>query len=175
LPLDWYPFFVTDYRRDTYHLSLEEDGAYRRLIDEYMVTRQPLPNDDAALARIVGIPKTEWDRLAPVVRRFFHARNDRLFHRRCEREIRAQNNRHNRNSEKAQKGGLAKALKYKTLASPSMLGSATLQYKRITSLSSSEYDAARKESAEEGRKAGPEGDIASPVLKATMRQKRWIP
>jgi uncharacterized protein YdaU (DUF1376 family) len=171
LPLDWYPFFVTDYRRDTYHLSLEEDGAYRRLIDEYMVTRQPLPNDDAALARIVGIPKTEWDRLARVVRRFFHARNDRLFHRRCEREIRAQNNRHNRNSEKAQKGGLAKALKYKTLASTSMLGSATLQYKRITSLSSSEYDAARKGSSEEGKIASAESPSVTAMRERVARKR----
>jgi uncharacterized protein YdaU (DUF1376 family) len=119
--LTWYPFFVTDYRRDTYHLSLEEDGAYRRLIDEYMITRQPLPNDEAALARIVGIPKTEWTRLAVKVRRFFRIRNDKLWHKRCELELRAQNARHNRQREKAQKGGMAKALKAKKLAASSML------------------------------------------------------
>lgn len=134
--MDWYPFFVTDYRKDTYHLSLEEDGAYRRLIDEYMVTRAALPNDDAALARIVGIPKTEWDRLATVVRRFFKTRNDKLFHKRCEREIRAQNARHNRNSERARKGGTAKAFKDKTLRAFSTLAPATLQYKDITSTES---------------------------------------
>jgi uncharacterized protein YdaU (DUF1376 family) len=134
--MDWYPFFVTDYRKDTYHLSLEEDGAYRRLIDEYMVTRAALPNDDAALARIVGIPKTEWDRLAPVVRRFFRLRNDKLFHKRCEREIRAQNARHNRNSERARKGGMAKAFKDKTLRAFSTLAPATLQYKDITTTES---------------------------------------
>lgn len=126
---DWYPFFVVDYRRDTYHLSLEEDGAYRRLIDEYMVTRQPLPNDDAALARIVGIPKTEWTRLAVKVRRFFRARNDKLWHKRCELELRAQNHRHNRRREKAQKAGMANAFKIKMLRSTRDLGSSTLQYK----------------------------------------------
>lgn len=134
--MDWYPFFVTDYRRDTYHLSLEEDGAYRRLIDEYMTTRAALPNDDTALARIVGIPKTEWDRLAPVVRRFFRLRNDRLFHKRCEREIRAQNARHNRNSERARKGGTAKALKDKYIRAFSTLAPATLQNKDITTTES---------------------------------------
>lgn len=136
MTLDWYPFFVVDYRRDTYHLTLEEDGAYRRLIDEYMVTRAPLPNDDAALARIVGIPKTEWDRLAIVVRRFFRLRNDKLFHKRCERELRAQNARHNRNSKRASKGGTAKAFKDKTLRAFSMLAPATLQDRRITSTES---------------------------------------
>jgi len=117
---DWYPFFVVDYRRDTYDLSLEEDATYRRLIDEYMITRQPLPNDDAVLARIVGIPKTEWTRLAPKVRRYFKAKNDRLWHKRCELELRAQNARHNRFQERAKKGGIAKALKHKSLAASSM-------------------------------------------------------
>ncbi len=117
---DWYPFFVVDYRRDTYDLSLEEDAAYRRLIDEYMVTRQPLPNDDAVLARIVGIPKTEWTRLAVKVRRYFKPKNDKLWHKRCELELRAQNARHNSIRERAKKGGIAKALKYKQLAASSM-------------------------------------------------------
>ena len=119
--LTWYPFFVTDYRRDTYHLSLAEDGAYRRLIDEYMITRQPLPNDDEALARIVGIPKAEWTRLAVKVRRFFRLRNDKLWHKRCELELRAQNARHNRLRERAQKGGMKKALNANRLAASSLL------------------------------------------------------
>lgn len=139
MPLDWYPFDIIAYRRDTRHLSLEEDGCYRRLIDEYMITREPLPNNDAALARIVGIPKTEWDRLATVVRRFFRLRNDKLFHKRCERELRAQNARHNRNSEKASKGGKAKAFKDKLLRASSMLNPATLQYKDRSLLTSTEY------------------------------------
>lgn len=126
MALDWYPFFIIDYRRDTRHLSLEEDGAYRRLIDEYMVTRAALPSDDGALARIIGIPKTEWNRLAPVVRRFFRMRNDKLWHKRCEQELRAQNARRNRLSERGKKGGDAKALKDKALRSLSTLKSATL-------------------------------------------------
>jgi len=115
--LNWYPFFVVDYRRDTYHLTLEEDAAYRRLIDEYMVTREALPNDDAALARIVGIPTTDWTRLAVKVRRFFHARNDKLWHKRCELELREQNARHNSFRERGQKGGMVKALKKHGLSS----------------------------------------------------------
>ena len=133
---DWYPFFVVAYRRDTYDLSLEEDGAYRRLIDEYMITRQPLPNDDAVLARIVGLPKTEWTRLAVKVRRYFKPKNDKLWHKRCEAELRAQNARHNRRSKIARKGGLAKALKVKSLAASSMLNPATLHYKERKNLSS---------------------------------------
>lgn len=159
--LDWYPFFVLDYRRDTYHLSLEEDGAYRRLIDEYMVTREALPNDDAALARIVGLPKADWDRLAHKVRRFFRVRNDRLVHKRCELELRAQNARHNRYRERAQKGGKAKAFKDKQLRSFSMLKSATIQYKDKTS---TEYAASKGPSERR--------DVASPELIDFERAKR---
>jgi len=124
MAIDWYPFFVIDYRRDTRHLTLEEDAAYRRLIDEYMVTREALPGDDEALARIVGIPKAEWSRLAPKVRRYFKARNDKLWHKRCERELREQNRRHNSFRERGQKGGMTTALKRNGLSS---LAAARLQ------------------------------------------------
>ena len=137
---DWYPFFVVAYRRDTYDLSLEEDGAYRRLIDEYMMTRNALPNDDAVLSRIVGIPKAEWTRLAPKVRRYFKTKNDKLWHKRCEQELRAQNARHNSFKKRAQKGGLAKALKDKSLRASSMLNPATLHYKESKKLSTEIVD-----------------------------------
>jgi len=159
---DWYPFFVQDYRRDTLHLSLEEDAAYRRLIDVYMFDiRGPLPNDEAALARLVGIPTTAWHRLAPVVRRFFRARNDKLFHKRCETELRAQNARRNRRREIASEGGKAKALKDKWLRSFSTLDPATLQNEELTS---SEPRAARGTSER--------FDAASPTLIAFESKKR---
>lgn len=128
-PLTWYPFFVVDYRRDTYHLTLEEDAAYRRLIDEYMMTREVLPNDDAALARIVGISVTDWTRLAVKVRRFFHARNDKLWHKRCELELREQNHRHNLLANAGKKGGMTTSLKRNGLRS---LAAARLQPRSST-------------------------------------------
>lgn len=125
----WYPWFAIAYRRDTRHLSLEEDGAYRRLIDEYMVTREPLPNNDTALARIVGIPKADWDRLALVVRRFFRVRNDRLYHKRCELELRKQDARHNRNSERGKKAAFARWSKINGIDARRMLAPATVHNK----------------------------------------------
>ena len=160
---DWYPFFVVDYRRDTYDLSLEEDATYRRLIDEYMITRQPLPNDDAALARIVGIPKTEWTRLAPKVRRYFKTRNDKLWHKRCELELRAQNARHNRRSKTARKGGIAKALKDKSLRASSMPNPATLHYKESKKLPSELVDGVPVDKCGQLAKKGPSEEAS----------KRW--
>jgi uncharacterized protein YdaU (DUF1376 family) len=87
---DWYPWYVQAWRKNTMHLGLAEDGAYRRLIDEYMMTRGPLPDNDAALARIIGSSKDEWLAVAPTVRPFFEASNGKLVHSRCEEELHAQ-------------------------------------------------------------------------------------
>jgi len=97
----WYPWNVQDYRRDTMHLSLAEDGAYRRLIDEYMTIEGALPNNDAALARLVGTTMDEWLAVAPNVRAFFKPSNDKLVHKRCEQELHAQRMRNARRSQAA--------------------------------------------------------------------------
>lgn len=131
--LEWYPWFPLSFRRKTYRLSLAEDGAYRRLIDEYMITRQPLPNDDGALARILGIPTTEWDVVKVRVRSFFKARNDKLRHDRCEQELRAQVLRNKQNSDRGKKAAFSRWSKINNLNARPMLAPATLQRKIITS------------------------------------------
>lgn len=65
---EWYP---TIFKADTQHLTLGEDGAYRRLIDHYMETRAPLPCEDKALARIIGVGWSEWEDVKPAVVKFF--------------------------------------------------------------------------------------------------------
>lgn len=67
----YYEWFPTIFKADTQHLSLAEDGAYRRLLDEYMLTRTPLPCDDRALARIAGVGWQEWGDVKDAVMRFF--------------------------------------------------------------------------------------------------------
>jgi uncharacterized protein YdaU (DUF1376 family) len=51
----WYAFYPGDYGRDTAHLSLIEDGAYRRLLDYYYSTGRPLPGDVVQLHRICRV------------------------------------------------------------------------------------------------------------------------
>ena len=127
MSLDWYPFFVQAYRRDTYHLSPAEHHAYRTLIDEYMfVLSGPLPNDDVALARIIGIPKTEWELVAPTVRKFFRAKNDKLYHKRCELELRKQNARNVANSNRGKKAAFARWSKINEMNASRMHTPATL-------------------------------------------------
>ena len=86
------------------HLTLSEDGAYRRLIDEYMVTRSPLPDNDAALARIIGISINEFQAIAEQMRGFFKAKGGRLHHRRCNTELDRQDTLSQKRSESAKKG-----------------------------------------------------------------------
>lgn len=112
MSLDWYPFYTADFRRDTLHLTLAEEGAYRRLIDEYMVSKGPLPDDDRVLARIIGVSFEEWTAVAKSVRTFFHTTNGKLQHKRCEKELHAQAKRVQEKKEHAQKAARAKWKNY---------------------------------------------------------------
>lgn len=51
-----YPFHVGDYIADTAHLTLEEDIAYRRLLDLYYTTELPIPDDPKQVARRIRMP-----------------------------------------------------------------------------------------------------------------------
>lgn len=164
--MDWYPWFLKDYRRDTRHLGLAADGAYRRLIDEYMETREPLPDSDAALAGIVRVGLDEWLKIAADVRPFFRSKDGLLFHKRCDRELRAQNVRILRNSERGKKAAFGRWSKPKGLDASRMLAHATLTLSKNTSLTSSESVA---EEATEKRKSA-----ASPeTLEDVIRRKGW--
>lgn len=83
----YYAWFPTIYEQDTQHLSLAEDGAYRRLIDHYMTTRSPLPSSDKALARIVGCGNDEWQIISGNVLSFFKAKEGNFYHDFCEETI----------------------------------------------------------------------------------------
>lgn len=88
----WYPFYPTRYQRDTMHLTAEQDGAYRRLIDHYMLTKQPLPDNDIALSRIAGVDATS--NAISMLRAFFENKDDGfLYHKTCEKLLKEQSSR----------------------------------------------------------------------------------
>lgn len=67
------PLHIDDYEADTQHLTLEQDGAYMRLLRTCWRNGW-LPDDDFKLAVICGVTKTHWlRRLAPAIRPFFHS------------------------------------------------------------------------------------------------------
>jgi uncharacterized protein YdaU (DUF1376 family) len=106
--MDWFPWYPTAHKRKTYRVSLVEDGALRRLIDQYMTDRGPLPDDDGALARIVGVSLDQWLIVSVGVRAYFRAHDGQLSNKRCDDELRAQDTRAQRYSERGKKAAYAK-------------------------------------------------------------------
>jgi uncharacterized protein YdaU (DUF1376 family) len=86
MSLQYYRFFPGDYARDTRHLSMMQHGAYRQLIDEYMV-HGPLPNDLQRLYRICSAFSAE-ERAAVefILSEFFLLCGPHWVQRRCDRE-----------------------------------------------------------------------------------------
>jgi uncharacterized protein YdaU (DUF1376 family) len=88
--MDWFPWYPALYRADTLDLTLEQDGAYRRLIDHYMETRLPLPDNENALARIIGISTSDFRAIAEQVLCKFTAIDGELHSKRCDIELNRQ-------------------------------------------------------------------------------------
>lgn len=66
------PLFGDAYMADTRHLSLEEHGAYLQLLMIAWRTENCcLPDDDARLARMIGVTAPKWKKLKPVVMAFW--------------------------------------------------------------------------------------------------------
>lgn len=74
---NWYP---TIYLADTQHLTLAQDGAYRRLIDHYMMTRSPLVDNEISFARIIGIDVNTWKSMSNNLLGYFKITNDGFWH-----------------------------------------------------------------------------------------------
>lgn len=104
--MDWYPWYFQIYEADTMHLTPYQDGCYRRLIDHYMKTRSPLPDNDSALSRIVGVPLEEWATVSALIRSFFSPKDGKLTLYRCEIILSEQDGRSTKKSATSQKGAL---------------------------------------------------------------------
>ena len=167
--MKWFPWYPIDYRRDTLSLSFAEDGAYRRLIDEYMILREPLPDDDIALARLLGVGLSEWQAVAPAVRRYFKARGGKLHHKRCEEEIAAQIRRNQGFSKRGKKAAFTRWSKINGLDARRMHVPATIQY--IRSLEESQSVATPVDNVDKPQAAFEKVRVSSPQLEAIVRGK----
>ncbi|PUE09012.1 hypothetical protein B9Z51_08765 [Limnohabitans sp. T6-5] len=86
--MNYYEHHLGDYVRDTAHLSMVEDGAYRRLIDAYYTREKPLPADLKDVCRLArAITKPERDAVKVVLEEFFSQCPDGWRHKRCDAEI----------------------------------------------------------------------------------------
>jgi uncharacterized phage protein (TIGR02220 family) len=84
-----YPFHVGDYIRATAHLDLIEDCVYRRLIDLYMETESPIPNETQQVIRRLRLGSSGLI-LDSILNEFFTLEDDNCWHNsRCDAEISA--------------------------------------------------------------------------------------
>ena len=119
--MDWYPRNPRHYRRKTRGLTLAAHGAYCLLIDEYMDTEEPLPDNDRALAAVCGCSVDEWLEVADEVRTFFDPKGGKLSNKRCDEELRIRGGYQRAISEGGKKGAKrrwAEHNKNKALATP---------------------------------------------------------
>jgi uncharacterized protein YdaU (DUF1376 family) len=71
--LNYYPHHIGDYSKDTAHLTILEDGAYRRMLDLYYSSERPLPKNRDGLYRLLRArSKEEKSAVDTVLAEFFH-------------------------------------------------------------------------------------------------------
>lgn len=79
----WFPWYPALYRLKTLHLTAEQDGIYRRLIDHYMESAQPLPDNISSISRIAGV-QSDSDAIRIVLAYFTHESGVGYRHHTCD-------------------------------------------------------------------------------------------
>lgn len=84
--MNFYPFHVGDYALHTGHLNIEEDIAYRRLLDLYYTTESPIPLDVCRVSRLIRM-QDQKQIVSDVLSEFFVQTSDGYTSKRCDNEI----------------------------------------------------------------------------------------
>lgn len=111
------PLFVDEYEAATAHLSMEEDGAYLRLLR--LCWRSPkcsIPDDPNWIRRHMRADQDTYERVvAPIIDEFFTRKNGRVFQKRLAKEFRYVTDAVRQRKSAGSRGGKAKALKDKEM------------------------------------------------------------
>jgi uncharacterized protein YdaU (DUF1376 family) len=99
--MNYYAFHIGDYKAHTSHLSLIEDLAFRRMLDLYYLSESPLP-EIKKIARAICMRDNIED-IQTVLDEFFIDTEEGYIHERCEREIKAMNDKSGKAKLSAQK------------------------------------------------------------------------
>lgn len=80
----WYPHYVADWRlsRSVRQMTYEQRGMYRELMDVAWGdgTVEPcLTDDDAWIAKELGVPLARWKKVGPAIRACWEARGGKLY------------------------------------------------------------------------------------------------
>lgn len=86
--MNYYERHIGDYIRDTVSLTMLEDGAYNRLLDQYYQTERPLPADKREIYRLArATSPAERKAVDYVLQRYFEASDDGFRQKRCDEVI----------------------------------------------------------------------------------------
>jgi len=104
LTMHYYQFNIGDYTSHTRGLSLMEDLAYRRIMDEYYLHERPLNGCSTDVARVIGM--TEYESAVDyILHRFFYENDGYWMHDRIENELKTYENKRNAASKAGKKSG----------------------------------------------------------------------
>lgn len=110
-----YPFHLGDYIRATAHLSIEEDCAYRRLLDLYYETEAPIPNETQLVSRRLRMGSQQAV-IESILREFFILGDDNCWHKsRCDDVISAYQHQLSINKANGKLGGRPKKTESKPI------------------------------------------------------------
>lgn len=86
--MNYWERHIGDIIRDTVSLTMLEEGAYTRLLDQYYQTERPLPNDKKMIYRLARATSTAERRAVDfVIESFFSHGDDGYHQKRCDAEI----------------------------------------------------------------------------------------
>jgi len=102
--MHYYKFNIKDWTRDTAHLSVEEEGVYRRLLDHYYETESPIPQETQPLIRRLRLAGHEQS-LQIVLGEFFALESDGYHQSNCDKQIAAYHAKADTNRANGKRGG----------------------------------------------------------------------
>lgn len=115
MSMPYFPMYPADFEADTSHLTLEEDGAYNRLLRlMWMTPGCSLPDDAAWIARRMRVDAATFARvIGPLIDEFFKRQNGRIISPRLRSEYAKADETYKKRSEAGKKGGRPKAIENK--------------------------------------------------------------
>lgn len=113
--MHYYQFHIGDYISHTIHLSLEEDLAYRRLLDMYYDTESPIPNNIPLVSRKLRMSA---DVVKTVLDEFFELSDEGYRNFRADNEISDYRKFIDKQKVNGSKGGRPKKSQRKPTANP---------------------------------------------------------
>ena len=105
--MHYYQFNIGDYMSHTKGLTLLEDLAYRRMLDEYYLHESPLPLSISEIARQIGLPEKK-EEVAYVLSKFFVETEKGYINARAQKEIKKYKANQRKKSEAGKLSGKAR-------------------------------------------------------------------